>query len=386
MKTNKVFITIALAAFMGGSLVSSCANDNDEFLNRNDKELSDLRKEDAAIRAELKRQVETTRADINKKINTLEATLNQLIDEGGQSIYDKLATKMTQTKKLINEKFDGFDKAVDAKLPILMNKLEQSSQKLNNILAKKKEDLAAAIAAKDAENAALIQTEINKIGALQTKMAAAKTRAETFKTQIETLEHNNAAMVEIEQNMTRLQEKYKGQAAEFEKVNGKIQQLVNETFDKLTSHQLNIYQGQLERAKALTEEMETKLEDFKQLSDKLDEIKDKYDSALSDSEPSELITKVEDLESRSSEIESLMSEFESAPNASDFDIDEISAPLDDMIEMGEDELLLLVTANPDDFEELKSYRETAAQDTADLLVKLNDLIAEYESIRDEMFD
>ena len=386
MKTNKVFITIALAAFMGGSLVSSCANDNDEFLNRNDKELSDLRKEDAAIRAELKRQVETTRADINKKINTLEATLNQLIDEGGQSIYDKLATKMTQTKKLINEKFDGFDKAVDAKLPTLMNKLEQSSQKLNNILAKKKEDLATAIAAKDAENAALIQTEINKIGALQTKMAAAKTRAETFKTQIETLEHNNAAMVEIEQNMTRLQEKYKGQAAEFEKVNGKIQQLVNETFDKLTSHQLNIYQGQLERAKALTEEMETKLEDFKQLSDKLDEIKDKYDSALSDSEPSELITKVEDLESRSSEIESLMSEFESAPNASDFDIDEISAPLDDMIEMGEDELLLLVTANPDDFEELKSYRETAAQDTADLLVKLNDLIAEYESIRDEMFD
>lgn len=386
MKTNKVFITIALAAFMGGSLVSSCANDNDEFLNRNDKELSDLRKEDAAIRAELKRQVETTRADINKKINTLEATLNQLIDEGGQSIYDKLATKMTQTKKIINEKFDGFDKAVDAKLPTLMNKLEQSSQKLNNILAKKKQDLATAIAAKDAENAALIQTEINKIGALQTKMAAAKTRAETFKTQIETLEHNNAAMVEIEQNMTRLQEKYKGQAAEFEKVNGKIQQLVNETFDKLTSHQLNIYQGQLERAKALTEEMETKLEDFKQLSDKLDEIKDKYDSALSDSEPSELITKVEDLESRSSEIESLMSEFESAPNASDFDIDEISAPLDDMIEMGEDELLLLVTANPDDFEELKSYRETAAQDTADLLVKLNDLIAEYESIRDEMFD
>lgn len=386
MKTNKVFITIVLAAFMGGSLVSSCANDNDEFLNRNDKELSDLRKEDAAIRAELKRQVETTRADINKKINTLEATLNQLIDEGGQSIYDKLATKMAQTKKLINEKFDGFDKAVDAKLPILMNKLEQSSQKLNNILAKKKEDLAAAIAAKDEENAALIQTEINKIGALQTKMTRAKARAETFKTQIETLEHNNAAMVEIEQNMTRLQEKYKGQAAEFEKVNGKIQQLVNETFDKLTSHQLNIYQGQLERAKALTEEMETKLEDFKQLSDKLDEIKDKYDSALSDSEPSELITKVEDLESRSSEIESLMSEFESAPNASDFDIDEISAPLDDMIEMGEDELLLLVTANPDDFEELKSYRETAAQDTADLLVKLNDLIAEYESIRDEMFD
>ena len=386
MKTNKVFITIALAAFMGGSLVSSCANDNDEFLNRNDKELSDLRKEDAAIRAELKRQVETTRADINKKINTLEATLNQLIDEGGQSIYDKLATKMTQTKKLINEKFDGFDKAVDAKLPILMNKLEQSSQKLNNILAKKKQDLAAAIAAKDAENAALIQTEINKIGALQTKMAAAKTRAETFKTQIETLEHNNAAINEIEGSVKQLQEKYKGQAAEFERVNGKIRQLVNETFEQLTSHQLNIYQGQLERVKALTEEMESKLEDFKQLSDKLDEIKDKYDNALSDSEPSDLVAKVEELESKSSEIENLMSEFESAPNASDFDIDEISAPLEDMMEIVDEELLLLITTNPDDFDELKSYREIVAQECSELLGKLNDLIAEYENIRDEMFE
>lgn len=386
MKTNKVFITIVLAAFMGGSLVSSCANDNDEFLNRNDKELSDLRKEDAAIRAELKKQIELKRAELNQKINTLEATLKQLIDDEGQSIYDKLAKKMTQTKNLINEKFDGFDAAVAAKLPGLMSSLELSSGKLNNILATRKTQLAAAIAEKDAENEALIQAEIAKIGALQAKMAAVKARMETFKAQIAQLEQNNAAILEIEQSVSLLQEKYKGQAAEFEKVNGQIRQLVNETFDELTSQQLNIYEGQLEKVKALTEEMVEKIEDFKQLSDKLDEIKDKYDSALSDSEPSELITKVEDLESRSSEIESLMSEFESAPNASDFDIDEISAPLDDMIEMGEDELLLLVTANPDDFEELKSYRETAAQDTADLLVKLNDLIAEYESIRDEMFD
>lgn len=279
MRTTKFFIIAALAALMGGGLVSSCADDNDDFLNKNDKELSDLRKEDAAIRAELKKQIELTRTELNKKINTLEATLKQLIDDEGQSIYDKLAEKMTQTKKLINEKFDGFDAAVDAKLPGLMSNLEQSSEKLNNILATRKTQLAAAIAEKDAENEALIQAEIEKIGVLQAKMAAVKARMETFEAQIAQLERNNAAMLEIEQSVGRLQEKYKGQAAEFEKVNGQIRQIVNETFDNLTSRQLNIYEGQLEKVKALTEEMETKIDDFKKLSDKMDDIKSTYEDA-----------------------------------------------------------------------------------------------------------
>ena len=61
MKTIKLFIIAALATLMGGSLFSSCADDNDDFLSRNDKELSDLNKEDTAIRAELKKQIELTR-------------------------------------------------------------------------------------------------------------------------------------------------------------------------------------------------------------------------------------------------------------------------------------------------------------------------------------
>lgn len=386
MKTNKVFITIALAAFMGGSLVSSCANDNDEFLNRNDKELSDLRKEDAAIRAELKKQIELKRAELNQKINTLEATLKQLIDDEGQSIYDKLAKKMTQTKNLINEKFDGFDAAVAAKLPGLMSSLELSSGKLNNILATRKTQLAAAIAEKDAENEALIQAEIAKIGALQAKMAAVKARMETFKAQIAQLEQNNAAILEIEQSVSLLQEKYKGQAAEFEKVNGQIRQLVNETFDELTSQQLNIYEGQLEKVKALTEEMVEKIEDFKALADKVDEIKDKYDSALSNNDPSDLIAKVTELETQFSTIESLMSDFENAPSAGDFDIDDISAPLDNMESWDEDELLMLVTVDIDEFQMLKDGLDEEAQECANLLAKLEELISEYNSIRDEMFE
>ena len=375
MKTNKVFITIALAAFMGGSLVSSCANDNDEFLNRNDKELSDLRKEDAAIRAEL-----------NQKINTLEATLKQLIDDEEQSIYDKLAKKMTQTKNLINEKFDGFDAAVAAKLPGLMSSLELSSGKLNNILATRKTQLAAAIAEKDAENEALIQAEIAKIGALQAKMAAVKARMETFKAQIAQLEQNNAAILEIEQSVSLLQEKYKGQAAEFEKVNGQIRQLVNETFDELTSQQLNIYEGQLEKVKALTEEMETKVDDFKKLADKMDDIKGTYEDALNNSEPSDLIDKVNDLESKSSDIESLMSNFESSPTAGDFNLDDISAPLDDMRHIGEGDLLILAEDNPDEWEMVVDAMQDDMLDCLGILGNLERLIEEYESIRDGMFD
>ena len=121
--------------------MNSCAADNDDFLSKNDKEVSDLRNEDIAIRAELKKQIEFNRNEFNKKINALENTLKQLIDEGGQSIYDKLATKMKQTKKLINDKFDNFDTTVDAKLPGLMNSLERSSTKLNKILATKKAQL-----------------------------------------------------------------------------------------------------------------------------------------------------------------------------------------------------------------------------------------------------
>ena len=262
MKTIKLFIIAALATLMGGSLFSSCADDNDDFLSRNDKELSDLNKEDAAIRAELKKQIELTRTELNQKINTLETTLKKLIDDEGQSIYDQLATKMSQTKNLINEKFDGFEDNVDAKLPVLMGKLEQSGNKLDGILSTRKGQLATAIAEGDKQNEALIQAEIAKIGALQAKMAATKTRMETFETQIAQLEKNNAAILEIEQSVSQLQEKYKGQAALFEKFNGQIRQMVNETIDNLTGQQLNTYNDQLVKAKALTDEMVEKLSDF----------------------------------------------------------------------------------------------------------------------------
>ena len=169
-------------------------------------------------------------------------------------------------------------------------------------------------------------------------------------------------------------------------MNGQIRQLVNETFDELTSQQLNIYEGQLERVKALTEEMVEKIEDFKALADKVDEIKDKYDSALSNNDPSDLIAKVTELETQFSTIESLMSDFENAPSAGDFDIDDISAPLDNMESWDEDELLMLVTVDIDEFQMLKDGLDEEAQECANLLAKLEELISEYNSIRDEMFE
>ncbi len=386
MKTIKLFIIAALATLMGGSLFSSCADDNDDFLSRNDKELSDLNKEDAAIRAELKKQIELTRTELNQKINTLETTLKKLIDDEGQSIYDQLATKMSQTKNLINEKFDGFEDNVDAKLPVLMGKLEQSGNKLDGILSTRKGQLATAIAEGDKQNEALIQAEIAKIGALQAKMAATKTRMETFETQIAQLEKNNAAILEIEQSVSQLQEKYKGQAAQFEKFNGQIRQMVNETIDNLTGQQLNTYNDQLVKAKALTDEMVEKLSDFEELSDRIEAIKSKYDEALNNNEATELPQKVEELESKFSDIENLMSDFENVPTAGDFNLDDISAPLDDMPTWSEDELTQLITVDPDAADDMIELLEGWAQDCAELLVKLEDLISEYNQIRDEMFE
>lgn len=368
--------------------MNSCAADNDDFLSKNDKEVSDLRNEDIAIRAELKKQIEFNRNEFNKKINALENTLKQLIDEGGQSIYDKLATKMKQTKKLINDKFDNFDTTVDAKLPGLMNSLERSSTKLNKILATKKAQLTTAIAENNKEKEELIKTEIAKISALQTKMATVKARIETFKTQLEQLEQTNAAMVEIEQSVSSLQEKYKGQAAVFEKVNGQIRKIVNETFEKLTSSQLNIYNEQLAKVKTLTEEMLTKIDDFKELADKFDQIKAKYDNALSDGNAQELIDKVEDLELRFAEVERLMGEFESAPNPNDFDIEDISEPLDNMEEIEEGDLVARISSDVsvEELESLKQSYESEAAECEILLGALDDLINEYNDIRDSMFD
>ena len=368
--------------------MNSCAADNDDFLSKNDKEVSDLRNEDIAIRAELKKQIEFNRNEFNKKINALENTLKQLIDQGGQSIYDKLATKMKQTKKLINDKFDNFDTTVDAKLPGLMNSLERSSTKLNKILATKKAQLTTAIAENNKEKEELIKTEIAKISALQTKMATVKARIETFKTQLEQLERTNAAMVEIEQSVSSLQEKYKGQAAVFEKVNGQIRKIVNETFEKLTSSQLNIYNEQLAKVKTLTEEMLTKIDDFKELADKFDQIKAKYDNALSDGNAQELIDKVEDLELRFAEVERLMGEFESAPNPNDFDIEDISEPLDNMEEIEEGDLVARISSDVsvEELESLKQSYESEAAECEILLGALDDLINEYNDIRDSMFD
>lgn len=293
---------------------------------------------------------------------------------------------MSQTKNLINEKFDGFEDNVDAKLPVLMGKLEQSGNKLDGILSTRKGQLATAIAEGDKQNEALIQAEIAKIGALQAKMAATKTRMETFETQIAQLEKNNAAILEIEQSVSQLQEKYKGQAALFEKFNGQIRQMVNETIDNLTGQQLNTYNDQLVKAKALTDEMVEKLSDFEELSDRIEAIKSKYDEALNNNEATELPQKVEELESKFSDIENLMSDFENVPTAGDFNLDDISAPLDDMPTWSEDELTQLITVDPDAADDMIELLEGWAQDCAELLIKLEDLISEYNQIRDEIFE
>ena len=237
-----------------------------------------------------------------------------------------------------------------------------------------------------AENAPLIQAEINKIDALLAKMNAARNRIGTFETQIAQLEQKNAAMVEIEQSISQLKEKYRGQAAEFERVNGQIRQMVNEIFDNLSSQELNTYQGQLEQVKARTEEMVESIEDFKELSGRLDDIVAMYDNALMDGEAEELISQVEDLENRASDIESLISDIESSPTSDDIDLDAISAPLDDMMLYGEGEFMQLVNyVDLDAFLNVADYYEQDIDECNDLLDQLVSLIDDYEALRDEMF-
>ena len=95
---------------------------------------------------------------------------------------------------------------------------------------------------------------------------------------------------------------------------------------------------------------------------------------------------MEELESKFSDIENLMSDFENVPTAGDFNLDDISAPLDDMPTWSEDELTQLITVDPDAADDMIELLEGWAQDCAELLIKLEDLISEYNQIRDEIFE
>ena len=134
--------------------------------------------------------------------------------------------------------------------------------------------------------------------------------------------------------------------------------------------------------------MLTKIDDFKELADKFDQIKAKYDNALSDGNAQELIDKVEDLELRFAEVERLMGEFESAPNPNDFDIEDISEPLDNMEEIEEGDLVARISSDVsvEELESLKQSYESEAAECEILLGALDDLINEYNDIRDSMFD
>lgn len=79
LKITRLGLALVAALFVCASL-TGCADDNDDFLNRNDKELSDLRKEDAAIRAELRKQIDKNREEFTTKLSSLETALKALID------------------------------------------------------------------------------------------------------------------------------------------------------------------------------------------------------------------------------------------------------------------------------------------------------------------
>jgi len=366
--------------------VISCAEDNDDYLVKNDTELSDLRKEDAAIRAELQTQIEQKRSEISQRINALETTLGKLIDDDGKSIFDQLSTKMTGTKNLINQKFNGFEETIDTKLAALTGSLDQTSGQLADLLGSKQKELNDAIVQADQDNAALIEAEIAKISTLQTQISNALERLGSFESRISQLEENNAAIIDLEQDLVDLKEKYEGQADQYEQVSEQIRQMVSETIDDLTAEELNTYEEILAQVEEKTEKMLDKLDDFEELTYALEEIRTQYDNALSESEPYELIGKVEELENRASDIENLMSSFNTSPVADDYNLDDITAALESTTVWGEGELLMLVEVNVSDFSSMKEYLDGIAQECSTLLSRLDSLISEYENLRDNMFD
>lgn len=386
MKTIKLFTIAVLAALMGGSLVCSCANDNDDFLNKNDKELSDLRKEDAAIRAELKKQIELMSTEISLKINTLETMFKKTIDDEGQSIYDQLIKKIADTKVLANEKFDDFDKTVKAKLPGLQQALDEADAGLYKVLEAKQKALDEAIKQQDVENKALIEVEIAKISPLIPKMTQTQERMKGFEARVKHLEEVNSALVEIEQSVEQSEEKYVDLAAEIASINRQINQTLEESFKELSTRDLELYNRTLADIQPLVEEMSENLEEFNEVAGRFNQILEIYTTALFELDPDNFADDIESLEDKFNDVQQAISDINNAPSVDDFDISTIDNALEDLTEFTGDFSGLIDESIVTEFEELLKTLEDEEYECSSLNERIRELISEYEDLKSSMFD
>lgn len=290
-KLRRPRLALALvASLFVAALLTGCADDNDDFLNRNDKELSDLRKEDAAIRAELKKQIEKNREEFIAKINSLEIKLKTLIDNEGKGLDTYLSSQMEETNKLINQKFDGFDEKIAQRSHAEKEKIEDVSSKINNNVTVLKTKLSTAIADGDKEAQAKIEAQIKLNETLKTGVEQIVTEMNAMTKRIDAIETRIQFLDDLEDRFVEQDAKFADQVEDAQERITSLRELLQEDYDELTTTQLDTFNQMLEEAQPLIDELLDNLSRYEDLVSRFTNAQSELSAGLADMDLDNLMT------------------------------------------------------------------------------------------------
>ena len=328
-----------LTLLVGCILFASCVNDFDvdRYLIEKENTLIDLQKEDAAIRADLKKEIIKMRLDMLPKIAEVKELLSNKIDVNGNLVISALMDSVAATGIRISERVIKTKNYVDEQMTttkggieIIFVNLETKRQTLNT-------QLQEAIVQSNDDQKVEINKRLDAIDQLETM-------ANTVKTKVDNLESNLQLAENLLQQMGVLEERSEILNTNFNSFNTKISPLlglleedIDGKIESLKTEQILMFENNLSEAEnwlesirdyftevdGLVDEAESFQSEMADLEYSLDDMAGQVEGALSDaeaytSEMQSIIDQASDLESdvddflgRLEDLDGLVGDYES---------------------------------------------------------------------------
>ena len=380
MKKRKCKI---LTLLFGCVLLASCVSDFDvdRYLIEKENSLIELKKEDAAIRADLMKQIIEVRADMVPKIAEVKDRLSAKVDANGglviSALMDSVAATGTRITNRVAKTKDYVDEQMTTTkggIETVFDNLGTKRQALNTLLQE-------AIAQSNDDQAVEINKRLDAIDKLETM-------ANTVKTKVEKLESNLELSEDLSQQMNEYEERRNSLNTVFNSFNTKVTNLfdlleqdVDEKIESLKTEQILELKSNLGAAEEFIDEIRDKFSEIDGLTDyaedclaQMKDLEDMYNDMVGQAE-GDLI----DAEDYTNEMEDIID------LADDLDSDvevflNILAELDDLVgdyESGDDPSGIW-----DDFDSIQSNILDLFQET----YHFDSLVSELDAQADAAYD
>ncbi len=266
MKKRKTKI---LTLFVGCILFASCVSDFDvdRYLIEKENSLIELKKEDAAIRADLMKKIIEVRADMVPKITEVKDRLSAKVDANGglviSALMDSVAATGTRITNRVAKTKDYVDEQMTTTkggIETVFDNLGTKRQTLNTLLQE-------AIAQSNDDQAVEINKRLDAIDKLETM-------ANTVKTKVEKLESNLELSEDLSQQMNEYEERRNSLNTVFNSFNTKVTNLIDlleqdidEKIELLKTEQILELKSNLGSAEEFINEIRDKFSEIDGLTD-----------------------------------------------------------------------------------------------------------------------